>query len=465
MPLNVDRDLLARVLRRASPDGPYAEIFLEHCARAAATLEEGAVQEPSCGITLGAGLRTFGPLAPQLIHLDDPDEERLLQVADRLRLEEPEKHPGPPQPGSAAGRRIEIEPAAEEEQLLPAGLSSALAQVERGALDADPRVLSARVEYEAWRQEILVFHGEGRLAEDTRTVVRLRVCAAARDGNRVEEGVAAVSCPDPSDLFSTLSTLELGRRAGESAITRLEAKPCPSGEMPVLFANRCGAALFHEALGHPLEADFLLRGESPYAGMMNEPVASALIHVADDPTLPGRRGSYRVDDEGAPAQRTVLVEHGILRNVLTDRATSEALGLPRTANGRRASYRDAPMPRMSNLVVEGWKDDPEDILRSTKEGLYVVELGAARVSFPGGDFVFEVAEGYLIRDGRLDCPVEGAVLTGRGPDVLRRIDRVGSDFLLDPGAGYCDKEGQRVPVSLGQPTLRVARMAVQGTTT
>lgn len=463
MPLNVDRDLLARVLRRASPNGPHAEIFLEHRARASAVLEEGALLEPSCGITLGAGLRTFGPLAPQLIHLDDPDEERLLQVADRLRLEESQEHPGSPRTGPAAGRCVGIEPVAAEEYLLPAGLSSALAEAERGALDADPRVLSVRVEYEAWRQEILVFDGEGRLAEDTRMAVRLRVRAAARDGHRVEEGVAALSCPVPSDLFTSLSTPELGRRAGESAIMRLEAKPCPSGEMPVLFANRCGAALFHEALGHPLEADFLLRGESPYAGMMNEPVASALIHVADDPTLPGRRGSYRVDDEGQPAQRTVLVEHGILRNVLTDRATAEALGLPRTGNGRRASYRDAPMPRMSNLVVEAWKDDPEDILRSTADGLYVVELGAARVSFPGGDFVFEVAEGYRIRDGRLDYPVEGAVITGRGPDVLRRIDRVGSDFLLDPGAGGCDKEGQRVPVSLGQPTLRVSRMVVQGT--
>jgi TldD protein len=463
VPLNVDRDLLARVLRRASPDGPHAEVFLEHRARASAVQEEGAVQEPSCGLVLGASVRTFGPLAPQLIHLDDPNEDRLLQAADRLRLEETGEDARAEPRSPAAGRRIEIEPPSDPGELLPPGLSTALAEMERGALDADPRVVSARVEYEAWRQDILVFHGEGRLAEDARTAVRLRVRAAARDGSRVEQGVAVVGCPDPADLFSKLSTGEVGRRAGKSAATRLDARPCPSGEMAVVFANRCGAALFHEALGHPLEADFLVRGESPYAGLMDEPVASALIHVIDDPTLPGRRGSYRVDDEGTTAQQTVLVEHGILRNILTDRATSEALGLPATANGRRASYREPPLPRMSNLVVEGWKDDPVDILRSTAVGLYVVELGAARVSFPGGDFVFEVAEGYRIHQGRLAHPVEGAVLTGRGPSVLRRIDRVGSDFLLDPGAGGCDKDGQRVPISLGQPTLRVSCMAVQGT--
>jgi TldD protein len=460
VPLNVDRDLLARVLRRASPDGPHAEIFLEHRARATAVLVNGQVREPSCGMTLGAGLRTYGPLPPQLVHLDEPDEETLLQAADRLRMEEPETAP---EQGTAPGRRVEVEAPAGAISLLPRGIAAALAQVERGVLDADPRMVSAQVEYEAWRQEILVFHGEGRLAEDVRAAVRLTVRASARAGGRVEEGVAVVGCPEPADLFSTVSTAEVGRRAGESAAVRLDARPCPSGEMPVIFANRCGAALFHEALGHPLEADFLLRGESPYAGRMDEPVASALIHVVDDPTLTDRRGSYRVDDEGTAAERTVLVENGVLRNVLTDRATSEALGLPPTGNGRRASYRDAPMPRMSNLVVEGWKDDPEEILRSTPSGLYVVELGAARVSFPGGDFVFEVAEGHRIRDGKLDHPVEGAVLVGRGPEVLRRIDRVGCDFLLDPGAGRCDKEGQRIPVSLGQPTLRVARMAVKGT--
>jgi TldD protein len=463
MALNVERDLLARVLKRASPDGPHAEIFLEHRARATAVLEQGRFREPTCGITLGAGVRTLGPLPPQLLHMDDPDEGRLLQAADALRRQEPEAVPGPSVPGSAAGRRIRREPSVDAQELLPAGLSRALEEVERGAMDADPRVLSVQVEYEAWRQEILVFHREGRLAEDARGAVRLRVRVAAKDGNRVEEGVAAVSCPEVADLFTTLSTGQLGRRAGESAVTRLEARPCPSGEMPVLFANRCGAALFHEALGHPLEADFQLRGESPYAGLIGEPVASTLITVVDDPTLPGRRGSYRVDDEGTPAQRTVLVDQGLLANLLTDRASSEGLGLPRSGNGRRASYRGLPMPRMSNLVVEGWKDDPEDILRSTREGLYVVELGAARVSFPDGDFVFEVAEAYRIHDGKLDHPVERAVLAGNGPEVLRRIDRVGDDFLLDPGAGRCDKEGQRVPVSLGQPTLRVSSMAVQGT--
>ncbi len=462
MSLNVDRDLLGRVLQRASPDGPYAEIFVEHRARASAVLVEGQVREPSCGVTLGAAVRTVAPLSSQLVHVDEPDEESLLQAADRLRLQEALEE-SPASARRQARRRVEAEVGRAHEDLLRPGLSAALAEVERGALDADPRVVAVEVEYVAWRQEILVFRGAGTLSEDTRSGVRLRVRATARSGLSAEQGLTVVGCPDPADLFSRLSTREVGRRAGESAVTRLDSQPCPSGAMPVVFANRCGATLFHEALGHPLEGDFVLRGESPYSGAIGESIASPIIHVVDDPTLVGRRGSYQVDDEGTAAQRTVLVEGGVLRSFLTDRGTSQALGLESTGNGRRASYREIPLPRMSNLIVEGWKDDPEEILRSTRQGLYVVELGAARVSFPGGDFVFEVAEAYRILDGRLDHPVEGAVLVGRGPDVLRRIDRVGSDFLLHPGAGQCDKESQRVPVSLGQPTLRVSSMDVRGT--
>ena len=362
-----------------------------------------------------------------------------------------------------SGRCIVPDPPADPASLLPPGLPGALSDVERGALQADPSVDRVQVEYSAWRQEVLIFDGDGRLAEDARCAVRVRVRATARKRGHSAEGIASVGCPGPVDLFTALSTREIGARAGAAAAAHLDAAPIPSGEMPVIFANRCGGALFHEALGHALEADYLLRGESPFAGRRNEPVAAVQITVVDDPTIPGRRGSYRCDDEGTAASRTVLVENGVLREFLTDRATARALEGRSSGNGRRASYRDAPAPRMSNLLVEGWKDDPEEILSSTREGLFVVELGGARVAFPGGDFVFEVAEGYRIEDGRLGRPVAGAVLVGRGPEVLRRIDRVGSDPLLDPGAGSCDKDGQRLPISLGQPTLRVSRMAVRGT--
>jgi len=461
LPLNVDRDLLARAVQRASRDGGRAEVFLEHRAQAAAHLEEGRLLDPSCGVTLGAGLRSTSDGTSRFLHLERPTEERLLLAADRLA--DPAGPFDPLGDGAYAGRRVGPEPPADAAALLPAGIAAALADVERGALEADSRVVAAQVEYEAWRQEVLVFDEEGRLAEDARSAVRVTVRATARLGRRCEEGIARVGCPDPADLFARMSTREIGRRAGESAVARLEAVAYPSGDVPVVFANRCGGALFHEALGHALEADFVLRGESPYAGMIGEPVASPLITVVDDPTLSGRRGSYRFDDEGTAARRNVLLRDGVLKGFLTDRATARALGVPASGNGRRASYREPPLPRMSNLVVEGWKDDPEEILRATREGLYVVELGGARVAFPGGAFSFEVAEAFRIEDGRIGRPVEGAVLVGRGPETLRRIDRVGADFLLDPSAGVCDKEGQQVPVSLGQPTLRVSRMAVRGT--
>jgi len=460
MPLSIERDLLAKAAARA---GGRVEIFVEHRQQAAARFEAGLFVDPSCGFLLGAGLRLVeaeaGAPAWRFVHLESPTEPRLLQAADRLRGGASDSE----LPAPSAGRRFRADPPSDPAALVPAGLPAALAQVERGALGADPRVSSCRIDYEAWRQEVLIFDADGRLTEDTRASVRLQVRAAARAGGRCEEGVAVVSCPDPLDLFASLSTAEIGRRAGDAAVARLDAAPLPSGEYAVVFANRCGGALFHEALGHALEADVLLRGESPYAGMVGEPIASPLITVADDPTLPGRRGSYRSDDEGTAARRTLLVKEGVLRGFMNDRRTAAALGAEPTGNGRRGSFRDLPHPRMSNLVVEGWKDDPDEILRGTREGLYVVELGGARVSFPSGEFAFEVADGFRIEGGRIGRPVEGAVLVGHGPEVLRRIDRVGSDFLLDPGAGSCDKEGQRLPVSLGQPTLRVSRLAVRGT--
>jgi TldD protein len=455
-PLEVDRDLLARVARRISAAGGSAEIFLEGREQAAARFEEGGLLDPSCGATLGAGLRVLqDERTARFLHLDGLSEDRLLLAAGRLAEGGPAPQGGPP-----TGRRVraEGEPAA----LLPGGLDAAFSRIERGARDAHPAVAAVRIDYDAWCQRVLIYREE-ILVEDCRRAVQVRVRATACSGGRREEGVAVVGCAEPADLLSSLSLHEIGRRAGEAAAIRLEAGPSPSGEMPVVFASRCGAALFHEALGHALEADFLLRGESPYAGLAGQPVASPLITVVDDPTLPGRRGSYRVDDEGTPAGRTVLLKEGVLRGFLTDRATARRSGLPATGNGRRGSYRDLPLPRMSNLCVEGWKDDPDDILAATREGLYVVELGGARVRFPEGEFAFEVAEAFRIEDGRLARPVEGAVLVGRGPEALRRIDRVGADFLLDPGAGSCDKDGQRVPVSLGQPSLRVSRLAVRGT--
>ena len=460
MPLHVDRDLLSRAIRRAAPAGGEADLFLEHRLSASATFAEGRLLEPSCGVTLGAGLRAGAGDDLRYLHLERPTEERLLLAAGRIREGGPA--PQPAHIGATSGRAVSAEPPVDPTSLVPAGLAAALAEVERGALEGDPHLVAVRIDYSAWRQQVLIFDAEGRLLEDERSAVRLRVRATARRGARVEEGTAVVGCSDPADLFASVSTREIGARAAASAAIRLEAKPLPSGEYPVVFANRCGGALFHEALGHALEADLLRRGESPYAGLVGEPVASPLISVADDPTLPGRRGSYRFDDEGTPAARTPLLERGVLKRFLTDRETSRSLGLPASGNGRRASYRDLPLPRMSNLIVEAWKDDPEEILRSTRDGLYVVELGGAWVSFPGGEFAFEVAEGFRIEGGRKGRPVEGAVLVGRGPETLRRVDRVGADFLLDPGAGSCDKDGQRLPIALGQPTIRVSKLTVRG---
>ena len=243
----------------------------------------------------------------------------------------------------------------------------------------------------------------------------------------------------------------------------LDAIPAPAGTMPVIVSNGWGGVLFHEAVGHGLEADHIERKSSVYEGKLGERVAAPIVTLVDDATIPNHRGSFRVDDEGVAGQRTPLVVGGILEGYLTDRKHALALGLPTSGNGRRQSFQKLPMPRMTNLVVEPGTSTPADILADTPRGLYVVSLGGGQVDTTSGQFVFSVTEGYLIEGGRLGAPVRGATLAGDSFSVLARVDAIADDFALDPGLGTCGKQGQHVPVGVGQPTLRVSELIVGGT--
>jgi len=297
---------------------------------------------------------------------------------------------------------------------------------------------------------------------DVRPLVHLGVtCIAERGGVRQQGSSGGGGRFAFAELASRADTF--AREAARQALVNLEARPAPAGTMTVVLGPGWPGILLHEAVGHGLEADFNRKGTSAFSNRLGTRVASELCTVVDDGTLPNRRGSLNVDDEGTPTGRTLLIERGILRGYLQDRLNAALLGMPLTGNGRRESYAHLPMPRMTNTFMLAGEDDPEDIIRSVPRGLYAVSFGGGSVDITNGRFVFSASEAYLIEDGRLGAPVRGASLIGNGPEVLTRISRVGHDLALDLGIGTCGKDGQSVPVGVGLPTVRIDGLTVGGT--
>jgi TldD protein len=264
-------------------------------------------------------------------------------------------------------------------------------------------------------------------------------------------------------MFTDERLEEYARQAVDQALVNLEARPAPAGTMTVVLGPGWPGILLHEAIGHGLEGDFNRKGSSAFAGRMGERVAAPGVTVVDDGTLPDRRGSLTVDDEGNPTRRTVLIENGVLRGLLQDSLNARLMKMPLTGNGRRESYAHMTLPRMTNTFMLGGSHDPAEIIRSVKKGLYAVNFGGGQVDITSGKFVFSASESYLIEDGRVTVPVKGATLIGNGPDVLTRVSMIGNDLKLDPGIGTCGKEGQSVPVGVGQPTLKIDSLTVGGT--
>jgi TldD protein len=335
----------------------------------------------------------------------------------------------------------------------------------RAARAAGHEVRQVSVRYADSVQRVLIANSDGTLAEDERRFVQLAVAVTAERGRARQVGRRARGGQVGLELFERHAPEEVARDAAAAAIIMLDAAPATAGPMPVVVGNGWGGVLFHEAVGHGLEADHIAKNSSVYAGRMGDSVASQLVTLVDDATVPGHRGSFRVDDEGVPAQRKAVVERGVLHSYLTDRRRATQLAMPLTGNGRRQSFQHMPIPRMTNLYIEAGGVDPQDIIADTPRGLYVASLGGGQVDSASGQFVFSVTEGYLIDGGKLVTPLRGATLAGDSFSVLAGIDVVGNDFALDPGLGNCGKLGQWVPVGVGQPTLRVSELLVGGTAT
>jgi len=333
-------------------------------------------------------------------------------------------------------------------------------QANRVARSFDPRIRQAMVTYRENRQQVLIANSDGELVEDERMYLTALVQVVAADGDVVQTGYEPVGGIAGLELFDAYPLEKAAETAARRAVTMLSARKAPAGRMPVVLSSDAGGTMIHEAIGHGLEADLAQSGLSVYSGRVGERIASPLITVVDDATLPGKRGSFRFDDEGVHAERTVLVDKGVLTTFMFDRLTAMKAGAMSTGNGRRESYKHRPIPRMTNTLIAPGESDPEDILRSTPKGLFVKKMGGGQVNTVNGDFVFEVSEGYLIENGKIGELVRGATLTGNGPRALLSIDRVGAD--LGFSIGTCGKDGQGAPVSDAQPTLRIPELTVGG---
>jgi TldD protein len=340
--------------------------------------------------------------------------------------------------------------------------SALLHQMDRAAREYNPSVKQVTIELSELRRKVWIFNSDGVWAEDDRSFLEYWIGVTAQRNGRLQQVSDGFGAQSGLELLDVQDPIAFIVDIAQSAVRMLDARPAPAGEMTVVITNGWGGVLFHEACGHAMEADFVMKGASAYQGLVGKQVASPLITAIDDGSIPGRRGSYRFDDEGTPSSKTVLIEEGILREYMWDIAEARQAGHGLTGNGRRESYRHMPMPRMSNTYLAGGPHDPEEIIRSVKRGLFVRRLGGGQADTARGDFVFSVTEGYMIENGRVTSPVRGATIIGNGPQILRQIDMMGTDFALDDGHGRCGK-GQWVRVSVGQPTIRVPKLVVGGT--
>jgi TldD protein len=457
--------LLERCLGEAlSAGGDYADLYFESVASTSIGLDESLVKSASQGMSAGCGIRVLAGERTGYAYTDDLSSERLLRAARTAAL----IASGPAKQPVAAfeehrSQSLYPVPAPDTDP----GISAKLDLVRRADAAArayDPRIVQVRASLSDEVRRILIAGSDGAFASDTQPLVRFGVFVIAKDGEQTARGSSGGGGRVGLEFFDLDKSPEsYAREAARQAILQLKAVAAPAGEMEVVLGPGWPGVLLHEAVGHGLEADFNRKGTSAFAGLIGQPVASAKVTVVDNGRMPNRRGSLNVDDEGSPTQETVLIENGILKGYLSDRLSARLMGLPDTGNGRRESYQAIPMPRMTNTYMLAGEDDPADILRSVRRGLYAVNFGGGQVDITSGKFVFSASEAYLIEDGKVTAPVRDATLIGNGPEALKYVSMVGHDLKLDEGIGTCGKDGQSVPVGVGMPTIKLDRMIVGGT--
>jgi len=453
----------ARTVAGALTGCDDGELFLEARRFETLALDDGVVKTASYGSGIGFGLRAVAGEATGYAHAEGFDADSLSRAARTVAAARQGHQGSLALPPAATNRHLydEINPLEGHEFSEKVELLRAIDAYARGK---DPAVRQVMASLAASWQAVAVLRADGSLAFDVRPLVRVNVSVMMERAGRRETGSFGSGGREAYDRFITpeawTAAVDEAIRQAEVNLVSMDA---PAGEMTVVLGSGWPGILLHEAIGHGLEGDFNRKGTSAFSGRIGERVAAPGVTVVDDGTLPDRRGSLTIDDEGTPSHRTVLIEDGILTGYMQDRMNARLMGMAPTGNGRRESHAHCPLPRMTNTIMLAGEADPAEILGSVKKGLYAANFGGGQVDITSGKFVFSASEAYLIENGRLGAPVKGATLIGHGPDVLTRVSAIGNDLELDRGVGTCGKEGQGVPVGVGQPTLRVDGITVGGT--
>jgi len=460
----IDHDIVERVLSSATRTGAdFAELYAEDKRSTSASFDDGRVEQVNTGRDRGAGIRVISGDTTGYAYTADLSEPGLLAAAAAAAAAAR---------GGGGGARIisltgDGRPTRPSVALAPDGISKAskvelLLRVDEAARSMGPEIVQVSAGYGDSRKRVLIANTDGLFVGDEQVRVLMRVSAVADGDAGMQTGYQSMGHTIGWEIFDTVDVTALAREAARQAITKLSARPAPSGTLPVVIEHGSGGVLFHEACGHGLEADLVAKGASVYAGKSGQLVASPLVTLVDDGTMPGEWGTLGIDDEGHSTQRNVLIQDGVLTDYMYDHIRSVREGRAPSGNGRRQSYQHLPMVRMTNTFVLDGTDDPADIVSATDHGVYVAKLGGGSVNTATGDFVFGMTEAYLIENGRITAPLRDGNLTGNGPQVLADIDMLGNDFAMG-GPGTCGKDGQGVPVGDGQPTLRVKALTVGGT--
>ncbi|MDE2416391.1 MAG: metalloprotease TldD [Burkholderiales bacterium] len=465
-PFGLDESHLTRALNEIRAHRvDEADLYFQYTRSEGWSLEEGIVKTGSFSIDQGVGVRAVSGEKTAFAYSDDISEASLLDAARTVRSIASAAQAGRAKSAAkkiAVGRRLypDTDPISTLDSTTKVAL---LGKVEKLARAKDPRVIQVMAGLASEYDVVLVARADGTLAADVRPLVRLSVTVIAEQKGRREVGSSGGGGRFGLAYFSDAQIEEYVDLAVHAALTNLEARPAPAGEMTVVLGSGWPGILLHEAIGHGLEGDFNRKGSSAFSGRIGQRVAAKGVTVLDDGTIADRRGSLNVDDEGNASQRNVLIEDGILKGYIQDAMNARLMGVAPTGNGRRESYAHVPMPRMTNTYMLGGDKDPAEIIASIKKGLYAPNFGGGQVDITSGKFVFSASEAYWVENGKVLYPVKGATIIGSGPECLKRVAMIGNDMKLDPGVGTCGKEGQSVPVGVGQPTLRMDGLTVGGT--
>ena len=441
-----------------------ADLYFQHTRSESWSLEEGIVKSGSFNIDQGVGVRSIYGDKTAFAYSDEINLEALSKAAKATRVI------GPSGGKQAIASKV-FNPLSNKlyadlnplDSLKPQEKIALLESIERRAKARDPRIIQVMASLAGEFDVVLVARADGLLAADVRPLVRVSVHVIAEQNGRRESGSSGGGARHDYLYFDADLINRYVDEAVDGALVNLESRSAPAGPMTVVMGPGWPGVLLHEAVGHGLEGDFNRKGSSAFAGRIGQRVAAKGVTVVDDGTLSGRRGSLNIDDEGTPTQCTTLIEDGILKGYIQDSLNARLMKMPLTGNGRRESFASLPMPRMTNTYMLAGKDDPEEIVASIKRGLYAVNFGGGQVDITSGKFVFSASEAYWVENGKIQYPVKGATIIGSGPESLKQVSMIGNDLKLDGGVGVCGKEGQSVPVGVGQPTLRIDSLTVGGT--